>query len=41
MQGTGLHNSFRFLGYFVVIAVLGAVAYAVAISIVHWSGIGV
>lgn len=41
MQKTGLHTSLRLLGYLVALAVLGAIVYSVAISITHWSGIGV
>lgn len=41
MQRTGLYTSFRLLGYLVVAGMLGAIVYAVGISITHWSGIGV
>ena len=41
MQKSGLHTSFRLIGYLVALAVFGAILYSVAISITHWSGIGV
>lgn len=41
MQKTSVHTSLRLLGYLVALAVFGAIVYSIAISITHWSGIGV
>jgi hypothetical protein len=41
MQATALYTTFRILSHAILLLLTGAVCYAVAISIVHWSGIGV
>jgi hypothetical protein len=41
MPKTSLHTSFKLFGYLVAFAVFGAIVYSMAISITHWSGIGV
>lgn len=41
MQNSGLYTTFRILSFVILLVLTGAIAYAVAISITHWSGIGV
>lgn len=37
----GLYGSLKFLSYTVLLLMLGAMGYAVVISLLHWSDIGV
>jgi hypothetical protein len=41
MQATALYTTFRVLSFVILLLLTAAIGYAIAISIVHWSGIGV
>lgn len=41
MQNSGLYTTFRILSFVILLVMIGAVGYALAISISHWSGIAV
>ncbi len=41
MHGESWFTPLRIVSYVVLVAMLGAIAYAAWISLTHWSGIGV
>jgi hypothetical protein len=36
-----MYTSFKLIGYVVILAMLGALAFAGYLAVVHWNGIGV